>query len=220
MLLMLTDCNRTIFMWNSLFSSLPHTNRPVKLRNVKVVFTFYFFSKLWHTANQTHPETTRKTSREPSLGVICASVFSYGLSSHPKLHLQPHTLKNQPCFPPLEWITRLHKVENPTSLSVQNIYLSVIQHFSLGGVGFKAQDSLSFVKLIFNSPRIHLFMATCGRGGIDLNPVNPLTLSLPDSSLWRLSQQNTLWKDGAVVGWDAASLPTAADALAAFKDRS
>lgn len=174
-----------------------------------------------HTANQTHPETTGKTSREPSLGVICASVFSCGLSSHPKLNLESHTLKNELCFPPLEWITRLYKVENPTSLhlSVQNIYLSVIQHFSLGGVGFKTQDSLSFVKLIFNSPRIHLFMATCGRGGIDLNPVNPLTLSLPDSSLWRLSHQNTLWKDGAVVGWDAASL-TAADALAAFKDRS
>lgn len=79
-------------------------------------------------------------------------------------------------------------------------YLSVIQHFSLGGVGFKAQDSFSFVKLIFNSPRIHLFMATCGRGGIDPDPLNSLTLSFPNSFRWGVSHQAGLHRDGAVVG--------------------
>lgn len=54
-------------------------------------------------------------------------------------------------------------------------YLGVVQYFRLGGVWFKAQHSLSFVKLIFNSPRIHLFMATCGRdGGINREPYKVL----------------------------------------------
>lgn len=77
--------------------------------------------------------------------------------------------------------TKTKKKKTPEELNylLKKHYLSVVQHFSLGGVGFKAQDSFSFVKLIFNSPRIHLFMATCGRGGIDLDPINSLTLPLP-----------------------------------------
>lgn len=41
-------------------------------------------------------------------------------------------------------------------------YLCVVQDLGLGGVRFEAQHSLSLVKLILNSPRIHLFMAPCG----------------------------------------------------------
>ncbi len=86
-------------------------------------------------------------------------------------------------------------------LLVQKHYLSVIQHFSLGGVGFKAQDSFSFVKLIFNSPRIHLFMATCGRGGIDMDTINSLTLSLPHAFPRRVFHKNTEY-GGMALLWD------------------
>lgn len=100
------------------------------------------------------------------------------------IHISPpKTLQKQPRFSNINCslVQRRRKKKPPEELNylLKKHYLSVVQHFSLGGVGFKAQDSFSFVKLIFNSPRIHLFMATCGRGGIDLDPINSLTLPLP-----------------------------------------
>ena len=96
-------------------------------------------------------------------------------------HIPQKTLQKQPPFSNINCSLAQSREKNPEALNHlrKKHYLSVVQHFSLGGVGFKAQDSFSFVKLIFNSPRIHLFMATCGRGGIDLDPINSLTLPLP-----------------------------------------
>lgn len=73
------------------------------------------------------------------------------------------------------WHVKNTKLRTKPEVARAARYLGVVQYFRLGGVWFKAQHSLSFVKVIFNSPRIHLFMATCGRdGGINREPYKVL----------------------------------------------
>lgn len=103
-----------------------------------------------------------------------------------------HFLPKQPRFSKINVLFEQSRHPKLQPVNFIKRYLSVIQHFSLGGVGFKAQDSFSFVKLVFNSPRIHLFMATWGRGSIDPDPIKSLTLSTPDTFPRGVSYQNRL----------------------------
>lgn len=72
-------------------------------------------------------------------------------------------------------------------------YLGVVQDLGLGGVRFEAQHSLSLVKLIFNSPRIHLFMAPSG-GREREHQWNPNTRGLTPSCLITVPPRRLLFR--------------------------
>lgn len=140
--------------------------------NATAVFTFFFLNKPFSQNMQSNAPGNHARSHSENISSKFTRSF-YLLLVRPKSPLWTlmvrYRMQTASIFFCKCLVFRGFK-HRTASLAHLKAYLSVIQDFSLGWVGFEAQDSFSFVKLVFNSPRIHLFMATCERESIDRIP--------------------------------------------------